>query len=172
MQFSADVLVIIESCQAAALALSSRDEKKREGRLEVIAASTYPDVTWPGQESFNSALCEALIELAGRGNTFTTATLYHEILLQVFEILYVKKRQYRLRYPPYRNGEPYVPSSPIHLNLTGDSQLSLIQLNPLGPEALEYFLRQTRPEVDLFMEDFDFDQPWLEGDDFLRRNRN
>ncbi|KAE9378720.1 hypothetical protein N431DRAFT_450665 [Stipitochalara longipes BDJ] len=175
MSISADVLVIVESCEAASMALSIRNEKKREGRMEVIAASTYPDVTWSGggPESFNSALCEALGELAVQGNIFTSATLYHEILLQVFQRLYAKKVEFWKAYPPYYiENHPYIPSSPIHLNLTGNLRLSSIQLTPLRPQTQTRLLRQLRQNVNPYLDDFDLDWPRLEDDEALRRNWN
>lgn len=171
MPFSADVLVIIESCHAAGLALSARNEKKREGRLEVIAASTYPDGTWLRgvPESFNSPFCQALIELASHRKAFTTGTLYHEILSKVYELLAAMKLVFKNTYPPkeFHTGKPLVPASPIHLNLTRDPELSLIQLTPLIQTTRRPSSRRLGWNFNRIIEDFDeIDLDWFEDDDF------
>jgi hypothetical protein len=173
MQTSADILVLLEACSAAGAALSVQNQKKREGRMEVIAACPYPGVTLlGGPESFNTALSAALAENAAKRTPFTTATLYHDILLRVSQRLYAKDIQppethYPLRYR--LSGANQKPSHPIHLNLTGDMQLPLIKLTPLRLQPQPRLYRQPRQYGDPDMNDVGLDWDLFEDEEEFRR---
>lgn len=81
MRMNADVLVLIESCEAAGLAFATQDHTSN-GKMEVIAACAYPDGVYPYPRyvSFSRALAAELRDKAVTGNLFTTADLYNGLL--------------------------------------------------------------------------------------------
>jgi hypothetical protein len=129
---NADVLLLLETCQAGGLAFAAQDHTST-GRMEVITVCSYPNVALSNyQFSFNNTLVKTPKENAYRGKTFTTATLYLGILTKVFRTIHSLNN---LNSDGQSGSAGIFLPAPMHINLgRGHNQLTNIASRPLSSQ--------------------------------------